>query len=248
MQKLLLSALTLTFLLAPPAFAADPALSSAQQTEVEDIVRKLLTEKEPDIIAKAAQVLQQRSQAQQAQTSLEAVEKNKDKLLNDPNTPVLGNPKGDVTIVEFFDYQCGYCKMAHPAIKDILAKDKNVRFVAKEYAILGDASLLASRAAVASVKQKKYDKFHDALMGYHGQYTEASVMELATKAGLDADQLKRDMNDKTVDDTISGIRKLGADIGVRGTPFFIIGSTVRPGAMNAQELEQAVADARKGKK
>lgn len=252
MHKTMIAALTLSFLLVPaaPSMAEQTALTPAQQTEIKNIIRNFLVEEEPEIIIKAAQTVQQREQVKQTQSAQEAVVKNKDKIYSDPDTQILGNAKGDVMVVEFFDYQCGYCKMAHPALKELMEKDKNVAFVAKEFPILGDGSLMASRAAIASIKQKKYDKFHNALMEFRGQLNESSIMEAATKSGLNADQLKKDMNDKRIDEIVAKNRALGAELGVRGTPFFIIGDEVRPGAMNADELNKAVANARskKGKK
>jgi len=252
MKKLMLvSALALSFAMpvwAEEAAAPAGALTAAQKAEVETIIRQFLVEKEPETIMKSIEVLKQRDQAQQQQVGKEAAEKNKARLLEDPNSPVLGNPKGDVTVVEFYDYSCGYCKMAQTAVKELLDKDKNVRFIAKEFPILGEGSVMASRAALASVKQKKFEKFHESLMGFRGQLSEATIMEVAQKSGLDVAQLKRDMNDKAIDDMISENRKLGNDMGVRGTPMFVVGGEVTPGALDAEGLKKAVAQARNANK
>ena len=197
---------------------------------------------------RAVDVIKQREQQQQLAVSREAVSKNKEALFNNPNSPVLGNPKGDVTVVEFYDYACGYCKMAQAAVKDVLTTDKNVRFIAKEFPILGEGSVIAARAALASIKQKKFPEFHEVLMNHRGALSETTVMELAQRTGLDTGKLKSDMADKAVDDMIAENRKLGSELGVRGTPMFIIGDLVNPGALDATALKQAIADARAANK
>lgn len=244
MRKILMTALATTLLFSMPVHAGD-ALTPAQKEEVKAVIKQYLTEESPEVIRKAVQVLQQRDQTEQLQSTLDLVEKNKSKIYDDADTPVLGNPKGDVSIVEFFDYHCGYCKMAHPAIVDALEKDKNLRFVAKEYPILGDESLLAARAALASVKQGKYEKFHDALMTNRGAMNDASIMELAKKSGLNVEKLQKDMQDNHISVIIDANRALAQTIGVRGTPLFIIGDEIRPGALNADDIKTAVENARK---
>jgi protein-disulfide isomerase len=247
-KKLLVSAFAL-LLAAVPAHAEEKAapvvgFTDVQKTEIQTIIRQFLVEKEPETIMKAVEVIKQREQNQQKEASKQGLERNKARLYDDANSPVLGNPKGDVTIVEFYDYSCGYCKVAHPTLQDLLEKDKNVRYIAKEFPILGEGSVIAARAALASVKQKKFAEMHDALMNFRGQYTEAGVMDIAQKVGLDTAKLKTDMASKAVDDMIAENRKLGNDVGVRGTPMFIIGGEVNPGALDAEGLKKAVANAR----
>lgn len=248
MKKLLTLAACGLLLTMPVQAAEGESLTTAQKTEVEAIIRQFLIEKEPDTIMKAIEVLKQRDQQQQMVVAKEAVAKHKDRIYDEPSSPVLGNPKGDVTIVEFYDYACGYCKMAQPIVEDILKNDKNVRFIAKEFPILGEGSVLGARAALASVKQKKFEKFHATLMAFRGQINDGAITDIAQRAGLDAAQLKRDMNDKAIDDIIATNRKLGNDLGVRGTPMFIIGDAVVPGAMDAEAIKKAIADARAAKK
>ncbi|MEJ0062707.1 MAG: DsbA family protein [Alphaproteobacteria bacterium] len=264
MQKILLGILCFAMFSAPAVYAEEPAaaapapaaapaqaaaapadaLSPAQESAVEDVVRKLLTEKEPDIIVKAFQTVQQREQSKQFQQSKTAVSESKDRIFNNPEDPILGNPKGDVTIVEFYDYQCHFCKQAHEAVVKLLAQDKNIRFIAKEFPILGDGSVLAARAALASIKQKKFDKMHDALMKQPTQFNESVIMDIAKKNGLDAVMLKKDMADKHIDEMIATNRQLGVDLGVRGTPMFLIGEETRPGALPLEDLKKMVADIR----
>ena len=124
-----------------------------------------------------------------------------DELLNDPASPVGGNPDGDVTLVEFFDYQCPYCKTIFPSIQELLAEDRKLRFVFKEIPVLGKDSVFAARAALAARRQGKYLEFHMAVMSAKGKLTEAKVMRLAKTAGLDVDRLRRDMAGRTIGDT-----------------------------------------------
>ena len=253
MRLLLASA---AFLLAlPPVVMAEtaaitpaPVFTPEQKAEIETIIRQFLVEKEPETIAKAYEVLQQRQSAQQMQITKEGIKTHAERIFNDKNTPVIGNPKGDVTIVEFYDYACGYCKLANAEVKQLLEQDKNIRFLAKEYPILSENSAMAARAALASVKQGKFEKFHNMLFGFNGTLGEAIIMDIAQRGGLDAAQLKKDMNSKEIDNMIAENRKLGAELGVRGTPMFIIGDSVHPGALKLEALQKAVADARAANK
>ena len=167
-----------------------------------------------------------------------------DELLNDPASPVGGNPDGDVTLVEFFDYQCPYCKTIFPSIQALLAEDRNLRYVFKEFPILGRASVFAARAALAARRQGKYLEFHTALMPARGKLTETRVMRLAEKVGLDVDRLRRDMADGTVDATIRRNLELADGLGIFSTPVFIIGDTQIPGAVEIDTLKVLIARAR----
>jgi protein-disulfide isomerase len=228
--------------------------SDAQKAAIEDVVKNYLTQKHPEIVMEAVQELQKRQQEVSQAKSEEAVTSQHDKIYNSATTPVGGNPKGDVTVVEFFDYQCPYCKMAHKVVQDLLKNDKNVKFIYEEYPILGPASTTAAKAALASVKQDKYIKYHDALMDApfsHNQRPaddDALVYKTAKDVGLDVEKLKKDMaeasNDKMIEDNIN----LGKEVGVNGTPMFIIGDKVYPGALQADALKKAVDDARAAKK
>jgi protein-disulfide isomerase len=160
----------------------------------------------------------------------------------------LGNPKGDVTIVEFYDYSCSHCKGSHPAVAELLTADKNVRFIAKEFPMLGEGSMLAARAALASIKQKKFAQFHTMLMDYREEFNNTSVMKLAQQVGLNTVQLKRDMNDRAIDDTIAKNQQLAIDLNVSGTPMFIIGDRIYPAGLDTGSLRQAVANARSANK
>lgn len=256
---LLLTAALLS--LAAPSFAQDEPTSTpvtassaasvfndAQKSAIEDVVRDYLTSKHPEVLMEAMKELQKRDQATAETKSKEAIANFKDKIFNDPNTPVGGNPKGDVVMVEFFDYQCGYCKMTEPAILKVLQEDKNVKFLYKDFPILGPMSVTAAKASLASVRQNKYVKFHDALIGKKDHLSEDMIYQTAKDVGMDVEKLKKDMADDSIGKLVDANLKLGGDIGVRGTPMFIIGSQVYPGALQYEQMKKAVDDARAANK
>ena len=233
-------------LIVQPAMAG--TLTDAQKKEVEEIVRELITKKEPELIIRAAQNVQERMDKDATEKGQKAVEKNLDKLVNDPDSPVGGNPKGDVTIIEFFDYSCGYCKVAQPNVEKLLEADKNIRFVYKELPILGPGSVFAAKAALASVAQGKYEKFHEAMMTTKDHLNESSVIDVAKEVGLDTEKLKKDMESDKVKKILEANVELAKVIGARGTPAFIIGGKLYPGAVPFEQMKDAVDAARQAKK
>ncbi len=244
--------LSATAIILMPAFAfaadAPAALTEAQQAEVKELVRSLLTKEEPDLVIKAAHEAQSREEKDIASQGQKALSTSRDKIFNDANAPVVGNVKGDVTMVEFFDYQCGYCKMAHEAIVKLMETDKNVKLIYKEFPILGEGSVQASRAALASVRQNKYEAFHNALMATKAHLTEDIVLKVAKDTGLDLEKLKKDMDDESIEKIVKANLELGSQIGARGTPTFVIGEQVYPGAMQYDQMKQAVDTARQNAK
>lgn len=226
------------------------ALSDAQKADVEAVVRELLLQKEPDLIVKAAQEMQRRMEEEQTAKANEGVAKNRDLIFKNAASPVAGNPKGDVTIVEFFDYQCGYCKAVIASVDSLLKEDKNIRFVFKELPILGPVSTLAAKAALASEKQGKYYAFHAALMESKERISETSIFETAKSIGLDVEKLKKDMESPAIDQAIKANIALSGEIGARGTPTFIVGDKLYPGALQLDQMKELVAKIRKdsGKK
>ncbi len=165
-------------------------------------------------------------------------------LKYDPNSFVAGNPDGDITIVEFFDYRCGYCKRSFPDLMKTVEEDGNIRLVLKEFPILGDESILASRAAIASIAQDKYMDFHSKLMETRGSFSLDRLLSLAEEYGLDTAQLQSDMNSEKTNEIIRANYAVARELGVTGTPAFIIGNTFVPGAVSADELKNLVAEAR----
>ncbi len=200
----------------------------------------------PEVLVDAMAELERKQDGQRDSAAQTAIQKNQAELLQDPETPVTGNPKGDVTIVEFSDYQCPYCKKAHTAVKSVIAADGRVRLVYKDMPILGEASKVAAVAALASIKQGKHDAFHDALMANTVKLDSDVIFRIAASVGIDVEQLKKDMGDPQIKDTIDRNLALAEELGVRGTPAFVIGKQFVPGAVDADALKQMISDARKG--
>jgi len=170
----------------------------------------------------------------------------RDQLRSDPASPVAGNPAGDVTIVEFFDYQCPYCKASSTTLAQLLAEDNGIRLVLKEFPVLGDDSILASRAAVASIAQGKYWAFHQALLAHRGGFDVPTLKNIARSVGMDADRMEADMSVSATDPAIQGNLHLADEIGIQVTPTFIIGDQAYEGATSLEELRALVEKARKG--
>jgi len=237
-----------------PAPVATSSFSDAQRTEIQNIIKDYLTKDNPEVLMDSMKELQKREQAKAEANAKTAISGSHDKIFNDPNSPVGGNPKGDVTVVEFFDYQCPYCKMSEPKVQQLLKDDKNIRYVYKEFPVLGPSSTLAAKAALASVRQDKYIKFSSALMaapfshGARPQEDEELVYKTAKTTGLDVDKLKKDMNDPAIGKMVEDNIALGAAIGAHGTPSFVIGDQLYPGALETDQLKKAVADARAANK
>ena len=200
----------------------------------------------PEVLVDAMAELERKQDSQRDTQAQKAIQDNQAALLNDPETPFTGNPNGDVTIVEFSDYQCPYCKKAHSAVKSTLAADGKVKLVYKDLPILGDASKIAAVAALASIKQGKHDAFHDALMANTAKLDADLIFKIAASVGIDVAQLRKDMEDPKIKDIIARNMALAEDLGVRGTPAFVIGKQFVPGAVDAKTLQQMIDEARKG--
>ncbi len=237
-----LFSLTFLFLLSTSVHAQE-ALNTKQQDEVRQLVRDTLL-KNPEIIVEAMQILQERQDQAQREHQQKVLSSLKEQIIKGPMTPVFGNPKGDVTLVEFFDYQCGYCKRAFPGVMEVVESDKNLRFVLKEFAILSPVSEVAAKAALASQNQGKYMEFHKKMMSLRGALTEDKIMKTAESVGLDTVQLKKDMQSEKVSAEISSTREMARNLGINGTPGFIIGDQVIPGAVSPDALKEAIAKAR----
>ncbi|SFS22348.1 DsbA family protein [Yoonia litorea] len=213
----------------------------------EERIRELVLEtirENPGIVFEAAQLFEEQQQAQQAQVAAQVLAVERDTLERDPNAPVLGNPDGDVTVVEFFDYNCPYCRRVKPEMEALLAADPNVRVVYREWPILGEGSVFAARAALASRNQGKYDEFHWALMGLNGRAEESTVIRAAQEIGMDIAQLRRDMNAPEIEEHIQTSMRLARAIGFSGTPSFVIGDSLAPGLINAEQMISLVNQAR----
>jgi protein-disulfide isomerase len=228
------------------AQAAPPMTSKAAELDTfEQRVREYLL-KNPEVIMEALQILQQRQRAAEAENLKRTIAERGEEILNDPAAPVGGNPAGDVTVVEFFDYNCPYCRRVAPTVTELEEADPDLRLVYKEFPILGPGSQFAARAALASRRQGKYVPFHNALMRATDQVTEATVMETAREVGLDIEQLRADMQDPAIQEAIGRNLQLASALGITGTPSFIIGEEVVPGAVDLRTLQSLIARARRG--
>ena len=170
-------------------------------------------------------------------------------VLRDPDVPVAGNASGDITIVEWFDYQCPYCRKLEPELQQVVQDDGKVRLVLKDWPILGPVSVVAARMALACKFQDKYNQAHDALIGVNSKLTEPRINELLTGAGIDLDRAKRDLaaNATAIDAILARNNDQATAFGFRGTPSFIVGKFRVPGALTIAQFEQVIADARKAK-
>jgi protein-disulfide isomerase len=170
----------------------------------------------------------------------------RDAVLRDPEIPALGNPKGDITVVEYFDYQCPFCKKLAPEIAQLIHEDGNIRLVLKDWPIFGDVSASAAKLALAAKYQGKYQEAHDALIGAAEKLTDANIPDLLTKAGVDVDKAKADLaaHQKTIEDLLIRNNDQAEAFGFQGTPGFIVGTFRVPGVVEMKVFKQIIADAR----
>ena len=192
----------------------------------------------PEILPEAIEILQNR-----AKTA--ALVKNHTALYKDGFSHVGGNVNGDITIIEFFDYNCGYCKHALDTIEKLKQEDKNLRVIYKEFPILSESSYTAAKAAMAAIEQGKYESFHIALLQNTKKLTEDRIFEIARTVGLDEQKLIKDMTSPIMDRNIKINRGLADTLGINGTPGFVIGTEIIPGALPYEELVRLIEKARK---
>ncbi|WP_342724596.1 DsbA family protein [Bradyrhizobium sp. B097] len=170
-----------------------------------------------------------------------------EQVLRDPDIPVIGNPKGDITIVEWFDYNCPYCRKLAPELRQVVQDDGKVRLVLKDWPILGPVSKVAARMALAAKYQDKFEAAHEAMISVNSRITEPRIAELLSGAGLDMDRLKKDLdaNAKAIDAVLARNNEQAQAFGFNGTPSFIVGKYRVPGVLSIDQFEQVIADARK---
>lgn len=245
-----LATIALTAALAlPAAGGAAPldlsAMSEADRAAFGEQVRSYLIEN-PEVIMEAIQELERRRSAATDANDREMIAANADRLFEDGFSWEAGNPEGDVTVVEFLDYRCGYCKRAHPEVATLLEQDPDVRLVVKEFPILGPASVAAGRMALAALEldRDRFEPLHDALMDHRGDLTEDVAYRLAAEAGYDVDRLRELAGSTETDDRLQQNYQLAQSLGLQGTPAFVIGNQIVRGYMPAADLAAAVAEAR----
>lgn len=232
-------------LVTPLAPGAEP-LTPDQVQQVERVIREYLL-KHPELLVEMSNTLRAQQEKAKLDRAQQMIVASQTQLLNDPNSFAAGNPTGDVTIVEFFDYQCGYCRRVHPTLTTLLQQDTGVRLVLKELPILGPGSETAARAAIASLSTQpdKYYAFHAALMQNQAALDEAGVLAIAGGVGLDVDKLRSEMATPRVTGVITANRTLAQTLGVDGTPAFVIGNRLVPGALSLERLQEMVQQQRK---
>lgn len=234
------------------AFAFSLIFVHAAQADAplsEDRVKELAIEailEKPEIIEEALQRLRVIEEERRAKRIADTLTDRGGDLFQDSNAPVLGNPQGDVTIVEFFDYNCPFCKRAVEPVKALLASDTNIRLVYREWPILSPGSMFAAQAALAAREQGKYEEMHWALMT-GGRADEISTLKVARDLGLDIDKLRADMQKPEVASHIQLSMDLAKNLGINGTPSFVVAGTVVPGLVPLERLQELVEVERKAK-
>lgn len=248
MTRSFLASTALAIGLALPAHAFDPsAMSDADKAAFGEAVRAYLLEN-PEVLMEAIGVLEQRQQQEAMENDLALLETNRDEIMNDPNSWVGGNLEGDITLVEFVDYRCGYCRKAHDEVAELVASDGNIRFVLKEFPILGEESVISSRFAIATrlvAGDEAYKKMHDALIALRGNATAENLTTLANDLGLDGAAIAARADAAEVTAIIDANHALASRLQINGTPTFVIDKTMVRGYVPLDGMRQIVDGQRK---
>jgi protein-disulfide isomerase len=247
-----LAAALFALLLALPAAAPaqTQSFSADQRSEIERIVKEYLLS-HPELLQDVMSELEKRQALADAEKHRAGVKEHSAALFTSPRQVTLGNPQGDVTVVEFFDYNCGYCKRAMSDMLDLLKDDGKLKFVLKEFPVLGEGSVQAAQVAAAVRMQdktgKKYLEFHQKLLGGRGQADKTRALAVAKEIGLDVAKIEKDMAGDEVKATIEESFKLAEALGLNGTPSYVVGTDVVIGAVGANTLKEKINSARCGK-
>lgn len=219
---------------------SDNGFNTSQKEQINSLIREYILEN-PEIIPEAVEVLRARQNAN-------ALMQSQDLLYNDGYSFVAGNENGDITLVEFYDYNCGYCKQVPEVIARLIEADDNLKVIFKELPILAESSEFASIAAMASMKQGKFLDFHNALMKNNRALTEDLILKIARDIGVDEDTLLKDMTDPEIESNIMKTKYLVQNIGVSGTPGFVIGDQIIPGFVPYERLKEIITEQREIRK
>lgn len=247
MKRYLIAALTLCLALATPAAAFDlTSMSAAERTAFRAEIRAYLLDN-PEVIMEAVKVLEERENAQNAVDDKNLIEANADDLFNDPTSWVGGNPNGDFTVVEFMDYRCGYCRKAHSEVEELLSSDGNIRFILKEFPILGPDSVASSKFALA-VKliagDEAYHNASEALITLKSRPEEAVLRRLAKSLDVDADAVMAKMDSPEIEKIIDANHLLGQRLQINGTPTFVFEDQMLRGYVPLDGMRAVVAHQR----
>jgi protein-disulfide isomerase len=230
-------------LLALPAATSAQPFSDNQRHEIENIIKDYLTN-HPEVMQDVMAAIDKKQQEADAEKARTTIKDNNATIFNSPHQVVLGNPQGNVTLVEFFDYNCAFCKRALPDMMTLLKTDPNVRFVLKEFPVLGEGSVQAAHVAVAARMQDptgaKYIEFHQKLLGGRGPADKARALAVAKEVGFDMPRLQKDMDSDEVKTTIDEDMKLAEELGVSGTPSYVVGDEVVVGAVGLDALKDKI--------
>ncbi len=230
----------------PKVAAAEASISPGQRQEIEAIIKDYLL-KNPEVLMEAQNALEAKMDKLQTERTAAAIKQNATEIFRPAASPVVGNAKGDVTVIEFFDYNCPYCKKAFAEVAQLVDKDKQIKLILKEFPILSKGSEEASKVALAAKLQGKYWEMHRALNEAQGQSNEAAALRIAEKLGLDMTRLRKDMASPEVKKEIDETRALAMKLGIQGTPHFLVGDRVIPGAPEnlLEQIKKHVAEVRK---
>ncbi|WP_230722614.1 DsbA family protein [Martelella mediterranea] len=237
-----------TWYLLDPGFKGHQQTMASSETLPQDAFERRVRDylvANPEVIVEAMQNLERKQRVAEQTGAQSALSTHRDELLNSPESPVGGNPQGDVTLVEFFDYNCPYCRQVAPAMVAAEDGDPQLRIVYKEFPILGPNSMFAAKAALASHRQNLYPQFHKAMMQASGAADEAQVVAVAEEIGLDVEQLRADMQDHAIDAEIERNLALARALRINGTPGFVIGDEILRGATDLQTMQRLIDQARK---
>jgi protein-disulfide isomerase len=231
---------------APAAAPVPSTLTADQRREFEALIKDYLL-RNPEVMIEVQANLEAKMEKINAEKMAVSLKENAKELFRSASAPVAGNPQGDITVIEFFDYNCGYCKKALPDLAAVIQGDKNVRVVLKEFPILSKGSEEAAKIALAAKMQGKYWDFHQAMLNLQGQANEASALKVAEKVGIDMGKLKKDMVSAEVKKEIDDTRALATKMGISGTPHFLVGDRVVAGAPEnlTEMINNNIAELRK---
>jgi protein-disulfide isomerase len=220
-------------------------VDATQKEVIENIIREYLME-HPEVIREAMEALEQKRIAAESEQQTKAIADNREKLLNSPMQVVLGNPAGDVTLVEFFDYNCGYCRRAHADMTRLINEDSKLRVVLKEFPVLGPASMEAAQVAIAVniVAPEKYGEFHDKMLADKAQASADRAIAIAESIGIDGAKLREAVKNETVGKTIEEVYAMANSLGLTGTPSYVVGNEVVVGAVGFDELKSKIESVR----
>ena len=225
-------------------FAAARDSSEATPTASIDQQISQYLKDHPDEVMAALKLAQANEVKQKEAAAQVAVAEQQDQIFNNPADPVIGNVNGDVTVVEFFDYRCPYCKRVSDSLMTLVKDDPNVKVVYKEFPILGPGSLVAAKIALAAHRQGKYEQVHTAFMAHKGSFEQADLLDLAASVGADPAKLAADMQDPAIQGQLQANDSLAAALGITGTPGFLFGRQLVPGAVSLDDMKKLVAEAR----